>query len=243
MLHAGFPQIHGQNATVQKVPDGCRKRPHYALSAACGIYCPESLWQQPNVPVPRHPWQHQQLLPAKEKAASEVPSIDTAWGQGSVWVPPAERECGQRLPCWAMVPPYPYPTASQVGKQHYVGREWVYPKRGGPGFYLMWIYTMPLMLVGLAGRLEHEPCDNKVKASGTCPDTRLIWKQGFYGAAEQRASVQPDMALCSSQAEAANKWARKNCEEKEKLWFSAKPPVFSPVQCTKFCEWLEISAI
>ena len=49
-------------------------------------------------------------LPAKEKAASEIPFVDTAPGQRqrrSLRVPPAEREQGQRLPWGAMVPPYP----------------------------------------------------------------------------------------------------------------------------------------
>lgn len=81
--------------------------------------------------------QHQQLLPAKEKAASEIPFVDK-WPQGqsqplSLWVPPAERECHAEP--WFH--PTPYPTASQVGTRHSVGREWVYPKRGGPGFYLV----------------------------------------------------------------------------------------------------------
>lgn len=45
--------------------------------------------------------QHQQLLPAKEKAASAIPFVGTAWGEGSVLsprVPPAERKWGQRPP-------------------------------------------------------------------------------------------------------------------------------------------------
>lgn len=41
--------------------------------------------------------QHQNLLPAKEKAASEIPFVDIwPWGQSqclSLWVPPAEKEC------------------------------------------------------------------------------------------------------------------------------------------------------
>jgi len=80
----------------------------------------------------------------------------------------------------------PYPAAGKVGKQPYVGREWLQPKRGGPGFYLVRIYAVPLMLACSTGRLEQEPCDNKVKPVEPAQMLGSFENQVgfFYGAAE-----------------------------------------------------------
>ena len=82
--HESVSKVLLSKKSLRKCTVWVKKKTSLCLSAVHSIYCPESPWRrghrqerrQPRVPVPPHPWQHQQLLSAKEKAASEIPFVD-----------------------------------------------------------------------------------------------------------------------------------------------------------------------
>lgn len=212
-LHAGFPRISRRRDTVQKVPANvhcmcAEKDPTLTVHHTWFLLPRQSLAERSPAGVTAAeracgsaPTAASAAVVCWGEAASEIPFVDTARGVKAVfWVSGCllQRGNGGRgchAEQWSH--PTPYPTDGQVGNRRYVGREWVYPKRGGPGFYLLWIYAVPLMLVGLTGRLEQKPYDNKVKPVEPAQTLSSFENQAIYGSAEHRKHLHNTLWGCT----------------------------------------------